>query len=354
MDAPFIVYAMPRSRSYWLSRYLSFGDWRAGHDELKSMRSLDDVRSWFNQPCIGSVETAAAPWWRLAPSIHPGLRTVILRRPVAEVLASFDKLHVVADRSLLERNLYRIEYKLSQIEKRVPNVLSTSFAELQTEAGCARVFEFCLPYKHDAERWLRFSAVNMQIDMIGMLRYIKAHEPQLTKLAKTAKHESVASMTKPIKPDDGMTYQLEDFETFLRDGVHLFNEHATLVGEAPDAFSLRNLDLGRALNRAGRMHLMTARSNGRMFGYLMTLLSPSPDVPGELWATATTTFASPDAPGVGWKLHRATVASLRRRPEVRQFAMRAGVRGDGPRLGVFARRLGAQPAGELYTLSLGG
>ena len=29
----FIVFAMPRSRSYWLSRFLSYEGWHCGHEE---------------------------------------------------------------------------------------------------------------------------------------------------------------------------------------------------------------------------------------------------------------------------------------------------------------------------------
>src|SRR5215472_6751131 len=79
---------MPRSRSKWLSQFLGYGEWQCGHDELRHCRSLDDVRSWLSQPCTGTVETAAAPFWRLLRAMAPGVRIVTVHRPVAAVAAS--------------------------------------------------------------------------------------------------------------------------------------------------------------------------------------------------------------------------------------------------------------------------
>lgn len=36
----FVVFSMPRSRSAWLARFLSYGDWHCGHDEIRHFRSL--------------------------------------------------------------------------------------------------------------------------------------------------------------------------------------------------------------------------------------------------------------------------------------------------------------------------
>src|SRR5664279_2954834 len=122
---PFVVLAMPRSRSYWLSRFLSAGGWHCGHDELRHMRSLDDVRSWLAQPLTGTVETAAGPFWRLLMDLAPDARVVVLRRPVAEVVDSLVRLGF--ERAPMVRIMTRLDAKLAQIAVRVPGCLSVSF-----------------------------------------------------------------------------------------------------------------------------------------------------------------------------------------------------------------------------------
>ena len=65
----FVVLAMPRSRTKWLSQFLSYGPWQVGHDEIRHCRSMDDVAAWLSQPFTGTIETAArAAFWRLLPA----------------------------------------------------------------------------------------------------------------------------------------------------------------------------------------------------------------------------------------------------------------------------------------------
>ena len=353
MDAaPFIVYAMPRSRSYWLSRFLSYGKWRSGHDELIHMRSFDDVRSWFKQPMTGSVETGAASWWRLIHKFRPDLKTVVLRRPVGEAVDSFARLNVGIDLKVVDKVLRGIDRKLDQIEERVPNVISVTFDGLSREDDCAKVFEHCLPYAHDSAYWARMAPLNLQIDMVALLRYCGAHKPQMETFAKIAKARSLVALQKPVKPVDGMTLQFEDFEAWLADGVHLFEGHSHAVGEPPDSYLTKNVPLARCLAAKGALKIMTARSNGRMFGYLVSVVGPALDAEGVMTATHFSMFASPDAPlGLSLRLFRASNAALKAEG-VTEIVMKAGVRGSGPDLGRLYKGLGAEPAGSLYVMKL--
>jgi hypothetical protein len=350
---PFIVLSLPRSRSAWLSRFLTYGDWSCGHEELRHMRSLDDVRAWFTQPCTGSAETAAAPWWRLLGEVAPGAKIVVIRRPPAEVVESL--LHIPGlafDRAQLERTIAQLDRKLGQIEKRLPGVMSVPFHDLANEDACAAIFEHCLPYEHNHERWKTLSALNIQISLPALFRYYAAYQPALEKLAKIAKHKTIAQMRPgPIALPDGLTIQTEDFETWRRDGRPLFEEHCILVGEAPGEWSAKNIPLMRRFDEMGVLQIMTARCNGRMFGYLMTLISPSLADPDLTTGTNTTFFASPQFPGLGLKLQRAAIETLKARG-VGELFMQAGVRGSGERIASIYRRLGAENSGQMFRLDL--
>src|SRR5208283_487786 len=92
------------------------------------------------------------------------------------------------------------------------------------------------------------------------------------------------------------------------------------------------------------------RSNGRMFGYLMTELTVSRESASRRAAVETTFFASDDAPGLGMKLQRETLRRLRHKG-VSEVWFRSGPRGNGPKLGTMFRRLGAAPSGSLWRLN---
>lgn len=349
----FVVFGLPRSRTAWLAKFLSYREWHCGHDELRHCRSLDDVQAWFSQQATGTVETAGAPWWRLLERFAPDAKVVVVRRPVEEVLDSLTRL-AGFDVPALTRAICQLDCKLDQIAARVPNVLSVQFADLEKEETCAALFEHCLPYKHDSEHWAQLAAVNVQINFAALIRYTAAYKPALDKLAAIAKQQVLAGMAKrePVAPD-GITFQTEPFETWVQDGAKLFDEHLVQVGEAPGNWQNKNLPLMKKLHDAGLMQIMTARCNGRMFGYLMTVIGPSLVSEATTMGAHTTFYASPDVPGLGMKLQRAALGALKERG-VDEVHFQAGVRGSGERIGAIYKRLGAEDAGQVFRLDLTG
>lgn len=349
---PFIVYALPRSRTAWLSRFLTYGDWICGHDELRHCRSLDDVKAWFSQPCTGTVETAAAPYWRLAQNYVPGARVVVIRRPVLEVVDSLIRVGVPGGRDLLTAGMQQFDRKLAQIERRVPGALSVQFADLMHEETCARVFEHCLPYKHNSAWWAALAPINIQINMQALLRYCTAYRTKLEKLSSHAKQQMLVDMARRRAHEpEGLTIQVEPFDDFYRDSEALFKEHMLITEQEIDGYTRKNLPLMRRLDELNAMQVVTARSNGRMFGYLMSIIGPSLDDENVVSALHLTSFASKEFPGLGLKMQRAAADFLRKRG-VTEILMRAGVRGSGPKMGAMFRRLGAEEFGQLYRLDL--
>jgi hypothetical protein len=105
------------------------------------------------------------------------------------------------------------------------------------------------------------------------------------------------------------------------------------------------------LDDIGALQCLTARVNGRMFGYLMTVIGPSLDSPEVMQGEHTIFFASSAVRHLGMRLQRTALEKLRERG-VHEVIMRAGHRGSGPRLGTFYRRLGAEPFGQYYRMEL--
>lgn len=337
-----IILALPRSRTAWLSRFLSYRDWHCGHDELRHCRSFADIDAWLSQPNTNTIETAAAPWWRLVRD----QKIVVIRRPVHEVVASLRKVGVEPD----ERLLRRLDHKLSQIAART-GCLSVNFADLDREETCAALFEHCLPYAHDHAHWAAFAPVNIQINMGALFRYCAAYRDSIEKLRLIASHKCLAQFARRPAAMESVTFQTETFGQWLEDARALFDDHLIQVGEAPGDWQKKNLPLMKTIHDAGAMQITTARCNGRMFGYLMTLIAPSLTSPDLTSAIHTTFYASPDFPGLGIKLQRAALGFLRERG-AREVFFEAGKRGSGPRLGTLYKRLGAAEHGTTYRLEM--
>lgn len=350
---PFVVFGLPRSRTYWLSRFLSYGGWHCGHDEVRHVRGLDDVRSWLSQDRMGTVETAAAPFWRLMVDIRPDVRIATVRRPIPQVIDSLSRTGMSFDMAVLTRHLTKLNRKLDQIE-RLPDVLSVDYAALTDAATCRKIFEHCLPFPHDAAWWARLDAVNLQVDLAAQFRYLRAYAPQLRK-AEAVCARRIRSIIRPPKmgdPDDsGITIQEEPFIAAWEGAKSIMAEHCLAVGEEPEDWRALNVPLMEKLDDLGAMLVMTARCNGRMLGYLGTVLSPSLKEVGVIQATQLGLFVCEDAAGhgLGPRLTKAAIDAAWARG-AKQVFMRSGVRGDGPRMHAVFRRLGAKEDGRLYRI----
>ncbi len=188
----FVIYALPRSRTHWLSHFLTYGDHKCYHEAAMFMRGVDDLRAWLAQDSTGACETAAAPAWRLIHHYRPDIRAVVVRRPVDEVVASLLRLDLAGvgayDAATLAKGIAYLDRCLDQIESQ-PGALAVRFADLATEKTCARIFEHCLPYAHDPSWWRFLSELNLQTNTRALLRYRFAHRPQIGRFKAALKAE---------------------------------------------------------------------------------------------------------------------------------------------------------------------
>ena len=351
MIPPFLILALPRSRTAWLSKFLTYRPWVCGHDQLRYMRGLDDIRSWFMQPYIGSAETLAPAFWRLIPRYAPGCRVLVVRRPVQDVLESVKRQGIVGqDLPRLMKTLLYSNAKLDQIEQRLPNTISVNFDELSDPEICRIVFEHCTTQVFDYQWWQYWNGINVQVNFDAMMRYTWAHLVQLSKLAHTARHQMMVDIQRPAKIPDGLEIQEEPFETSFRDAQDLFASHCLALGQPADEWTKANAALMEAMDATGCLQILTARANGRMFGYLVSILGPTTDSATERSATHTLFFASKEWPGAGLRLQREAIQRLKNKGFA-EVVMRSWL-GPGAKIESLYKRIGAELDGQLYRIRL--
>lgn len=192
MTIPFVIFGLPRSRTAWLSSFLTYRDWRCCHEVAITMRSTEDIALFFRQPRIGAAETAAAPGWRLLRHLVPELRSVVVRRPVDEVVEAMLAVDISGvsryDPDLLARNMHRVARSLDRIAAQ-PDVLTVDYADLDREEVCAAIFEYCLPFPHDHAWWAILRRRNIQADVRQVLRYYAANRDAVERFKLVCKSE---------------------------------------------------------------------------------------------------------------------------------------------------------------------
>ena len=91
---PFVVFALPRSRTAWLAKYLSYSGESVGHDVAVRSDSIESFFSHFDEGMIGTVETGAMAGWRLLRERVPAAAIAVVRRPIEDVKLSLSQFGV--------------------------------------------------------------------------------------------------------------------------------------------------------------------------------------------------------------------------------------------------------------------
>lgn len=191
MTRPFVVYSLPRSRTAWLSHFLTYRDWKCHHEAAITFRDPSEISSFFAGR-TGAVETAAAQGWRLIDYHVPNIKSVVIRRPTKDVIKSMMAVDLGGVATYDEARLWKImEYgnrMLDQIAAR-PGTLVVDHDALDEESTCSRIFEFCLPYVFDRNWWLAKRVQNIQVDVKSVILYYHKNRVEIERFKSRCRAE---------------------------------------------------------------------------------------------------------------------------------------------------------------------
>jgi hypothetical protein len=191
---PFVIFGLCRSRTRWLSEFLSYRDWSCFHEQAMFMREISDLRRFLATPYMGTAETSVSLGWRLIRHANPETKLVVIRRPIMDardaMLAAYDKAKILCDRAKLDGILVRSERALEDISAQ-PGTLTMAFADLATERGARTVFEHCLPFDFDHSWWLKHKDKVIQIDLPSMVQYHWQNKAGIENFKRLCKRELI-------------------------------------------------------------------------------------------------------------------------------------------------------------------
>ena len=202
MPAPFIIYGLPRSRTAWLSMFLTYGEWTCHHEKAMFMRKLSDVVELFSTPNTGSAETGASYGRCLLKFLVPDIKEVVILRSVDDVMNSLLKIQLEEftwDEPKLRRIMERGRRSLERIAKD-PNVMVVNYEDLDEEETCRKIFEFCLPYKFDRDWWAYMDQKVITLNFPFLMRYRKHHKNFIDNFKSTCKRELISLCRRGLIP----------------------------------------------------------------------------------------------------------------------------------------------------------
>lgn len=162
---PFVIFSLPRSRSTWLSVYLSKPGRVIGHDIGVECKSPQDFIAKLG---AGTCETGAAFAAPVIRKLVPDVKIVVIRRDVWEVSQSLDGLELgwhLQEMTQRARDLANLSAQ--------SGVLTKTFHELETFEACDEIHRFCLGEPADRLWWEKMSRTNVQIDIPWQMSRLK-------------------------------------------------------------------------------------------------------------------------------------------------------------------------------------
>lgn len=164
---PFVVFSLPRSRSTWLSLFLSYGGRTIGHDIGPDCSGPGD---FFVRLGAGACETGAAFAWRQIRTALPSVRFAVVLRDPHEVAASLERFGLTGYLPEMQKR----DDDLHDIAD-LPGTLAVDYAELSKSTICAEIFEHCLGEEMPLDWWRRFDPINIQVDMAKQVAKLAAN-----------------------------------------------------------------------------------------------------------------------------------------------------------------------------------
>ncbi len=180
MSKPFFIVSLPRSRSCWLSTFLSYQTSSisrvCGHDLLVRCKSISEFREQVAE-VDGTCETAIIEGWKIMRDLWPKSRVVVIHRDLVSIVQSCRKLG-------LEPNLEQLIERKEMLDMlaNAPGVKSYQFEQLEDPAICKEIFEFCLKLEFDVNWWSLLQSKNIQINMPLRLQEIQSRYEDLRSL----------------------------------------------------------------------------------------------------------------------------------------------------------------------------
>lgn len=333
----FFVFSLPRSRSFWLSKFLSYRWKRCGHETALKLQHPRDLAAAM-EGMDGTVETGSIVGWQTAVDQFPNARLVVVKRPLIEVCRSFERLGIVPNLLDLGRKQYLLD-ELSQVDE----VLTIQSKDLSNPSVARQIFEYCLGDPFDVQWWESLIGTNLQIDIRERIAFTTANTVNLAILK---------ALAQPPRIEEGdLLIAEEPFQTAWPDAKELAQMHFSEVGEFGRKFEL-DVPYISALCSTGQMVVFCARKAGRLVGYITWQLSFDPECYGTLQASQGFWYADPDCPKVGSALFDYSMKQLERASVQYAWPHHTMV-GRGAELGKFFERREAEKSKVTYFRRLG-
>ena len=152
MMRPFFILGTPRSRSAWLSEFLSTPDRPCVHEPSQRFRGKSDFEALLANPRAAAADACMMTfrWREIAAS---GARIVVVRRPLADVYESIDRAGLNTPKMWLALDRLGAEI---QTLTRMASCMVVPFISMERKEVCEDIYAYCHGVPLPEGRWEAF------------------------------------------------------------------------------------------------------------------------------------------------------------------------------------------------------
>jgi len=256
MPPPFVVFALPRSRTAWLAQWLgSVAGAPVAHDLAIESDTIDAWLEVLFRGVRGTVETGAVEGWPILRRAIPDCRIAVVLRPLAQVVASLKAMGLPVPLADLERRAAALEEVA-----REPGALVLQYNALADPRACAVLQEHCLGLPFDWLTWLAFERRNVQLDLPARMARLAVRHDAIERL-RAELVERLAAPAPFVSVGEERWGDVADAMLAMSEGHFAEATEGLDGGFNPDRAALA------AIDAAGLWRCFLARVDGALAGY---------------------------------------------------------------------------------------
>lgn len=181
----FLILALPRSRTAWLSIFLTHSNSFCFHEPLLGCSTVADLEQRFREvdtEVVGGADTGAALFLDRIVELMPDIRLAVVERPLEQCAQSLRALGDI-DVIIATESLRRIQSALDDAKQRY-RPLVVRFADLNDPDTARALWEHCIGEGFDPVRFSDLCRFNIEIIPEAFWARVRENQANIQALAK--------------------------------------------------------------------------------------------------------------------------------------------------------------------------
>lgn len=174
MDNNFFIVGLPRTRTSWVSNFLTYKTSFCFHEAIRLCYKIDDMSLLFesiDEPNVGDADCRIIEFEDDFRRMFPSAKWVYIKRDIKEVIHSLEKRFEFKE-SYRDTDFCKNLQKKYDIFEKKYSPLTFKFDELNTVDVCEAIWDYCIPdSRFNYKRWLQLDVLRIDPEEKKMMEY---------------------------------------------------------------------------------------------------------------------------------------------------------------------------------------